>query len=124
MKSWLVNVYGPGEGLRVRANATAALFYLVWLVPIAAALLLARTWSTSTPTIRALVAMSLVMQFAMNLTMLRDPLETRIRDVLVPVSLLIAWLWRCVSLASRAERATASFRPTVLRSVAVAVVLL
>jgi hypothetical protein len=90
--SWLVNVYGPGGGLRVRANATTALFYLVWLVPVAAGLALAKTWSTSTPTIRALVAMSLVMQLAMNLTMLRDPIETRIRDVLVPVALLTAWL--------------------------------
>ena len=125
--SWLVNVYGPGEGLRFRANATAALFYLVWVVPIAAAVVLARAWSTSTPTTRALVAMSLVMQFAMNLTMLRDPIETRIRDVLVPVSLLIAWLagrhWQA-TLAGPGSRATASNRPTVMRRVAVAVVLL
>jgi hypothetical protein len=124
---WLVNVYGPGEGLRFRANATAALFYLVWVVPIAAAVVLARTWSTSTPTTRALVAMSLVMQFAMNLTMLRDPIETRIRDVLVPVSLLIAWLaglvWQA-TLAGLGWRATASIRPTFMRRVAVAVVLL
>ena len=134
--SWLVNVYGPGEGLRFRANATAALFYLVWVVPIAAAVVLARTWSASTPTTRALVAMSLVMQFAMNLTMLRDPVETRIRDVLVPVSLLIAWLagrhWQATlagrqwqaRLAGQGSRATASIRPTVMRRVAVTVVLL
>jgi hypothetical protein len=125
--SWLVNVYGPGEGLRFRANATAALFYLVWVVPIAAAVVLARTWSTSPPTTRALVAMSLVMQFAMNLTMLRDPIETRIRDVLVPVSLLTAWLagrhWQATR-AGQGSRATASIRPTVMRTVAVAVVLL
>ena len=125
--SWLVNVYGPGEGLRFRANATAALFYLVWVVPIAAAVVLARTWSTSTPTTRALVAMSLVMQFAMNLTMLRDPIETRIRDVLVPVSLLMAWLagliWQVRS-AGMDWRATASVRSTVVRRLAVAVVLL
>ncbi len=99
----------------------------MWVVPIAAAVILARTWSTSTPTTRALVAMSLVMQFAMNLTMLRDPVETRIRDVLVPVSLLIAWLagrqWQA-SLAGLGSRATASIRPTVMRRVAVAVVLL
>ena len=123
---WLVNVYGPGAGMRVRANAAAALFYLVWLVPIAAAVVLARTWSTSTPTTRALVAMSLVMQFAMNLTMLRDPIETRIRDVMVPVSLLIAWLGGLVWQATPAGlgwRAMASMRPTVVRRVAVAVVL-
>jgi hypothetical protein len=83
-------------------------------MPIAAAVLLARRWSTSTPTIRALVAMSVVMQFAMNFTMLRDPLETRLRDVLVPVSLLIAWL------GGLGWRATPSFRSTMLRSVAVA----
>jgi hypothetical protein len=118
IKSWLVNVYGPGEGLRFRANAMTALFYLVWLVPIAAAIVLARTWSASTPTTRALVAMSLVMQFAMNVTMLRDPMETRIRDVLVPVSMLVAWF------AGLGWRAAATVRPTVVRRVAVAAVLL
>jgi hypothetical protein len=117
VNSWLVHVYGPGDGLRVRANALAALFYLVWLVPIAAAVMLARTWSTSTPAIRALVAMSLVMQLAMNVTMLRDPIETRIRDVLVPVSLLVAWL------GGLGWRAVASVRPTVVRRAAVAFVL-
>jgi hypothetical protein len=61
--------------------------------------------------------MSLVMQLAMNLTMLRDPIETRIRDVLVPVSLLIAWV------AGLGWRAAASARPTVARRVAVAGVL-
>ena len=118
IRSWLVNVHGPGDGLRLRANATAALFYLVWLVPVAAGIALARTWSASTPTIRALVAMSLVMQFAMNLTMLRDPIETRIRDVLVPVALLVAWL------AGLGWRQAASVGPTVVRRVAVAAVLL
>ena len=117
VRRWLVNVYGPGEGMRVRANATAALFYLVWLVPIAAVMVLAKTWSTSTPTIRALVVMSLMMQFAMNLTMLRDPIETRIRDVLVPVSLLTAWI------AGLAWQATASVRPMVMRRVAAVLVL-
>ena len=117
MKGWLVNAYGPGEGLRFRANATTAVFYLVWLVPIGAAIVLTRTWSTATPTIRALVAMSLVMQFAMNVTMLRDPIETRIRDVLVPVSLLIAWL------ASRGWRAAASSRRTVIHRVGLVVTL-
>jgi hypothetical protein len=115
---WLVNVYGPGEGLHVGANAIAALFYLVWLVPIAAAVVLARTWTASTPTVRALVVMSVVMQLAMNFTMLRDPIETRVRDVLVPVSLLIAWL------AGYGWRAAASVRLTVVRRVAVAAVLL
>jgi hypothetical protein len=117
VKGWLVNRYGPGPGLRLRANTTTALFYLVWVGPIAAAVVLARSWSTSTPTIRALVAMSVVMQFAMNLTMLRDPLETRLRDVLVPVSLLLAWL------AGLGWRAAPSVRPTVLRRAAVVSVL-
>lgn len=126
LKGWLVNVYGPGEGMRVRANATAALFYLVWLAPIVAAGVLAKTWSTSTPAIRALVAMLLAMQFAMNLTMLRDPIETRIRDVLVPVSLLTAWLagriWHMRS-TGMDWRASLSIRSTVVRRLAVAVVL-
>jgi hypothetical protein len=73
-----------------------------------------------------LVTLSLVMQFAMNLTMLRDPIETRIRDVLVPASLLMAWLaglvWQVRSTGIDWP-ATASLRSTVVRRLAVAVVL-
>src|SRR4029079_15421638 len=69
--------------------------------------------------------MSLVMQVAMNVTMLRDPIETRIRDVLVPVSLLLAWLaglvWHVRS-TGMDWRATASVRSTVVRRLAVAFV--
>jgi hypothetical protein len=94
----LVHVYGPGEGLRLRDNSFAALFYLVWLVPVAAATALALTWRGSTPANRALVAMIVILQLLMNATMLRDPLATRIRDVLVPTALLLSYLmgliWR------------------------------
>jgi uncharacterized membrane protein len=118
LQAWLVNVYGPGEGLRMRANATTTLFYLVWLVPIAALVVLVMTWSGSSPPMRALLVMSLVMQVAMNVTMLRDPIETRVRDVLVPMSMLVAWL------AGLAWRAVSTMRITVLRRIAVAAVLL
>jgi hypothetical protein len=90
--AWLVDLYGPGEGLRLHANSFVALFYLVWILPIAAAGALALTWHDASPATRGLVAMTIVVQVVMSASMLRDPLTTRIRDVLVPASLLIAYL--------------------------------
>jgi hypothetical protein len=92
LDAWLVHLYGPGDGLRLRANAMAALFYLAWLSVVAAAIVLAGSWRTSSPEIRATVAMAIAMQLIMNLTMLRDPLETRLRDVFVPATVLVAYL--------------------------------
>ena len=88
----LTGLYGPGPGLRLQANSFVALFYLVWLLPIAAALTLALTWRRTDPATRGLVAMTVIVQVVMSASMLRDPLTTRIRDVLVPASLLIAYL--------------------------------
>jgi len=88
----LVHLYGPGEGLRLHANSFVALFYLVWILPIAAAGALAVTWHDASPATRGLVAMTIIVQVVMSASMLRDPLTTRIRDVLVPAALLIAYL--------------------------------
>lgn len=101
LDAWLVHLYGPGEGLRVRANAFAAMFYLAWFGAAAAGLLVARTWRSSRPEIRAIVVMAIVMQLIMNLTMMRDPVETRLRDVFMPAAVLTAYLagyaWRAAA---------------------------
>ncbi len=90
--SLLVRVWGPGRGMRLRPNAVAALFYAVWLLPFAAAVLLLAGWRTATAPARAVVLMAIVVQVLMNLTMLRDPLDTRIRDVIVPAAILLAYV--------------------------------
>ena len=104
----LVHLYGPGDGLRLHANSFVALFYLVWIVPLAAAGALALTWRDANPGTRGLVAMTIIVQVVMSASMLRDPLTTRIRDVLVPASLLIAYLaglaWRSTTGANQVWR--------------------
>ena len=91
-RAWSTRIYGPGDGLRLGPNAIALLFYLLWLAPIAAAVTLAIRWSIESPSARALLAMVVVLQLAMNVTMLRDPLGTRMRDVVVPLGLLVSYL--------------------------------
>jgi hypothetical protein len=91
-RALLVHVYGPGEGLHLSANSIVALLYSLWVLPVAALAALVVTWKRSPVEVRALVAMVIVVQLAMNLSMLRDPLDTRARDVLVPTALLIAYL--------------------------------
>jgi hypothetical protein len=103
----LVHLYGPGAGLRLQANSFVALFYLVWILPIAAAGALAFTWRGASPGTRGLVAMTIIVQVVMSASMLRDPLTTRIRDVLVPASLLMAYL---AGLAWRSPRASEASR--------------
>jgi len=103
----LIHLYGPGDGLRLQANSFVALFYLVWIAPVAAAGALALTWRNASPATRGLVAMTIVVQVVMSASMLRDPLTTRIRDVLVPASLLIAYL---AGLAWRLDSARAQSR--------------
>ncbi len=89
--------YGPAEGLHLRANGVSALFYLVWILPLAALAVIVRRWSAVPPAVRATALMAVAVQLAMNATMLRDPLDSRVRDVMIPASLLVAflagWLW-------------------------------
>lgn len=118
IRAWLINAYGPGEGLRLGDNAFVALFYLVWLLPLAAAATLAWRWQQTPPMIRGLVVMIVAVQLAMNVTMLRDPLVTRIRDVLVPCALLAAYL------AGLAWYARSTFRGAYRVAVAAALVAL
>ena len=92
LRAWLVHVYGPGEGLRLPANLLAILVASLWVLPIAAFVVLLVTWRQSAIEVRALVAMSMAIQLLFNISMLRDPLDTRARDVLVPAALLMAYL--------------------------------
>jgi hypothetical protein len=90
--AWLATrLYGPADGMRLGANAVAAFYYLVWLLPAAALLALVPAWRLCPEPVRVVVAMAAVAQIALNLTMLRDPLENRIREVLVPASALAAF---------------------------------
>jgi hypothetical protein len=82
----------PAEGLRIRANALAAMFYLAWAIPVVAAVALAARWHRTPPSTRAVVLMIAAVQVAMNLTMLRDPLSLRIRDVVAPLALSLAFV--------------------------------
>ena len=88
----LIGMPLPGEGLRLRANALAGIFYLSWILPGVALVALALYWKRLQPPARAVVAMAVVVQVAMNASMLRDPLDLRIRDVVTPLSLLLAFL--------------------------------
>ena len=90
--SVLVRLYGPDEGLRLRQNGVALIFYLAWLLPVVALALLAWRWRLFPDAIRGPVAMAIALQFAMNLTLLRDPLDLRVRDVIVPVCVLAGFL--------------------------------
>lgn len=100
-RAWLVRVYGPGDGLRLRDNAIAALYYAAWLLPIAALVVVWRGWGRIEPEIRALVVMAAVVHLLMDVTMLREPLGNRVRDVIVPLAALVAFLaaaaWRVTS---------------------------
>jgi len=110
-RALLVHVYAPGDGLHLAANSIAALVYSLWAVPLAALIALIVTWKRSPVELRAAVAMVIVVQLAMNLSMLRDPLDTRARDVLVPTALLIAYLggllWSRLRLTASARQAGA-----------------
>ena len=92
LRAWLVHVYGPGEGLRLPANLLAILVAALWVLPAVAFVALLMTWRQSAIEVRALVAMAVAIQFLLNFSMLRDPLDTRARDVLVPAALLMAYV--------------------------------
>jgi hypothetical protein len=91
LDEWLVRLYGPSEGLAPRTNALALLFYLAWLSPVLALVPLVAGWSRWTPARRAPMVMAVMLQLLMNLTMLRDPLDLRVRDVVVPAFVLLSF---------------------------------
>jgi hypothetical protein len=81
-----------GYGMRLRDNGVGVWFYLIWALPIAGMLVLWRQGGAIDPPTRAVVIVAIVLQLAMNVAMIRDPLPTRIRDVLAPAAVLMAWL--------------------------------
>ena len=88
----LMQTPSPGAGLRPLENGTAALYYLSWLLPLFALLILWRAWRVLPPPVRALVVMAVVVQILMSRSMLRDPLVTRVRDVVAPFALLLPFI--------------------------------
>jgi hypothetical protein len=106
----LFHLPGPGDGLRLRVNGVAVWFYLVWALPLMAAVVLAVGWRAVAPSLRVLITAAIVTQVAMNVLMLRDPLDTRIRDVLVPSVVLLSFLARRAWRASGAWPARAARR--------------
>ena len=90
----------PGPGLRLDANALAGLYYLAWLLPFVLVVVLAGAWGRLAPPLRGLAVMAVVVQVAMNASMLRDPLGLRVRDVVVPMAVLLAAAWTLPRLAA------------------------
>jgi len=88
----LVNAYAPDEGLRLRPNSVAVLFYLSWVLPVVSLVVLALRWRTLPDTVRAPIAMTVVLHLAMNTTLLRDPFDMRVRDLIIPIGTLVGFL--------------------------------
>lgn len=82
----------PDAGFRLRENALALLYCLCWLVPLAALALLVAHGRRVAADTRALLLMVVAAQLLMNVTMLRDPIDLRIRDVVVPLAAALAFL--------------------------------
>jgi hypothetical protein len=88
----------PGPGWRARDNSLAVLFWLSWLLPIAAAAMaIARRRVTPTPE-AASIAMLAALAICTDIVFLRSPLDVRLPDLAVSHTVLAAWigatLWR------------------------------
>jgi len=90
----------PSEGLTT-ANVHAWMYYLYWSLPILSVpIALWRRFAArqAWPGESAAVCAIAVLALALDVTFLRNPLETRLPDAVVPASLLGAWLlglaWR------------------------------
>ena len=103
----------PAEGLHPRENGVAVLYYAAWLLPMLALAVLWNGWASIPGPTRTVVAIAIVVQLLMSWTMLRDPLVTRVRDVVAPLAVLVPFLlarvWSVArSPAARLTAATAS----------------
>jgi hypothetical protein len=92
MRRLLLGKPVPAEGMRLRPNALAALFYLAWAIPVIAGGLLLTSWNRVSSPVRGVVLMVAAVQLLMNVTMLRDPIDLRVRDVVVPMAILMAFV--------------------------------
>ena len=78
----------PGDGLR--PLFVGLLYYLLWLLPVAAACVVAVRWKHLAPHIRSIAVMAIAVELVMCAEMLRDPLATRVRDIVAPLVLVLA----------------------------------
>jgi hypothetical protein len=115
----------PGPGWRIRENSLALLFWLCWLGPIVAVLLL---WARRADVRRvdaARIVMLATLALCADAGFLRNPLETRLPDVAVPHTIMGAWiaatLWRWPG-SFRLLRRGVAVVATVMALVAIALV--
>ncbi len=91
----VVPPFGAGEGLE--RNAEAFLFFLFYLLPVFAAVVLAFRWRRSgEATMVATIAPLITIALLVNRGFLRDELSTRLADAIVPAVLVSAWLFVAV----------------------------
>ena len=112
VERWLMRLPSPAAGLYPVDNGAAVTYYLAWLLPLAAAVVLWRMWPSFGPQPRALVAMAIVVQLLMNWSMLRDPLVTRVRDVVAPFALLLPFVLATLWTSARGLPARVALRAT------------
>lgn len=84
---------GPGAGLHVEENSRAFLYYLFLLLPLG--MLAAAAFAP--PGARTRIVVVALLALMVDFAFLRDPLEARLPDVVMPQALLLAWLfaWGC-----------------------------
>jgi hypothetical protein len=91
-RPWIAHVLQyvvlPGDGLR--PVFVGLLYYVLWLLPVGAACLVAARWTRLAPHTRSIAVMAIAVELVMCSEMLRDPLATRVRDIVAPLVLVLA----------------------------------
>jgi len=91
-RPWIAHVLQyvvlPGDGLR--PLFVGLLYYVLWLLPVGAACFVALRWKHLTPPVRSVAVMAIAVELFMCSEMLRDPLATRVRDIVAPLVLVLA----------------------------------
>ena len=91
-RPWIAHVLQyvvlPGDGLR--PVFVGLLYYVLWLLPVVAACFVALRWKHLAPPIRSIAVMAIAVELVMCSEMLRDPLATRVRDIVAPLVLVLA----------------------------------
>jgi len=78
----------PADGLR--PASVAMLYYIAWVLPFVVLVLVALSWRGLPIPVRSIAVMAVAVQLIMCWEMLRDPLPTRVRDVVAPLVVLLA----------------------------------
>jgi 4-amino-4-deoxy-L-arabinose transferase-like glycosyltransferase len=73
-------------------NAQAVFYYLLVLLPFAAALLLARRWPIEHDARRGAVAVVIALSVLLDVFILRDPMTARVGGMAGPLAMLAMWL--------------------------------